>query len=31
MTYRGLANSGLRQAGIGLSPVSHLAKSAKRI
>ncbi len=31
MTYRGLANSGLWQAGIGLSPVSHLAKSAKRI
>ena len=27
MTYRGLANSGLWQAGIGLSPVSHLAKS----
>ena len=31
MTYRNLANSGLWQAGIGLSPVSHLAQSAKRI
>ncbi len=27
MTYRGLANSGLWQAGIGLSPVSHLPAS----
>ncbi len=31
MTYRGLANSGLWQARIGLSPVSHLAKSEKMI
>ncbi len=31
MTYLGLANSGLWQAGICLSPVSHLAKSEKMI
>ncbi len=31
MTYRGLANSGLWQARIGLSLVSHLAKFEKRI
>ncbi len=31
MTYQGLANSGLWQAGIGLSPVSTLAKFEKRI
>ncbi len=31
MTYRGLVNSGLWQAGIGLSPVSNLARSVKMI
>ncbi|MFN9910363.1 MAG: hypothetical protein ACK56F_30330, partial [bacterium] len=31
MTYRGLANSSLRQNGSSVCPVSHLAKSANRI
>ena len=30
MTYRGLADSGLRQAGIGQAPVSHLTASTNR-